>query len=283
MTGETVTDLRPLMLAIAYRMIGSYSEAEDVVQDAYLRLHETEDDVRSEKAWLSTVVTRLSIDHLRSARVRREQYTGTWLPEPVFADPAPDLAGRAETLSVAFLVVLETLSPVERAVFLLHDVFDYGYDEIAAIVERSEANCRQLAVRARRRVQERTPRFDTTREQRDALARRVLAAIEDGETEPLVELLAADVAFYGDGGGRAAAIPAPLHGRDKVLRFLLGLGRYAQRHAIRVDLTEVNGQPGLVARDAGATVVSVAAIEISGGVVTAFHSVVNPDKLRHLG
>jgi RNA polymerase sigma factor (sigma-70 family) len=283
MAGETVTDLRPLMLAIAYRMIGSYSEAEDVVQDAYLRLHETDDDVRSEKAWLSTVVTRLSIDHLRSARVRREQYTGTWLPEPVFADPAPDLAGRAETLSVAFLVVLETLSPVERAVFLLHDVFDYGFGEIAAIVERSEANCRQLAVRARRRVEERTPRFDTTREQRDALARRVLAAMEEGETEPLVELLAADVAFYGDGGGRAGAIPAPLHGRDKVLRFLLGLGRYARRHDIRVEPAEVNGQPGLVAREPGGALVSVAAIEISGGVVTAFHSVVNPEKLRHLG
>jgi RNA polymerase sigma-70 factor (ECF subfamily) len=282
MTGKAVTDLRPLMLSIAYRMIGSYSEAEDVVQDAYLRLHETTDDLRSEKAWLTTVVTRLSIDHLRSARVRREQYTGTWLPEPVFDDPAPELAARAETLSVAFLVVLETLSPVERAVFLLHDVFDYGYDEIATIVERSQANCRQLAVRARRRVEERTPRFDTSREQREALAQRLWAAMQEGKTEPLVELLAADVAFYGDGGGRAAAIPAPLHGREKVLRFLLGLGRYAERHALHVELTEVNGQPGLVARDADGALLSVAAIEISGGAVTAFHSVVNPEKLRHL-
>ena len=285
MSAVTSGDLRPLMLSIAYRMVGSYSEAEDLVQDAYVRRQEAGDAVVSEKPWLTTVVTRLSIDHLRSARVRREQYTGTWLPEPLLADPAPDAAARAEladTLSLAFLVVLETLSPVERAVFLLHDVFDYGYGEIAEIVDRSEANCRQLAVRARRRVEERTPRFDAPRERRDELARRFFAAVEEGETEALVELLAEDVTFYGDGGGKAPAIRAPLHGHGKVVPFLLGLGRVGRREGVTLRPAEVNGQPGALALDGDGRLVTVLVLDIAGGQIVALRSIVNPEKLAHL-
>ena len=212
------------MLSIAYRMVGSFSEAEDIVQEAFMRLHEA-GEVESPKAWLSTVVTRLAIDHLRSARVRREQYTGTWLPEPVLADPAPDAAVRAESLSMAVLVLLESLTPVERAVFVLREAFDYGYDEIAEIVGKSEDNCRQLATRARRHVDERRPRFEPSREQRDELVRRFVAALHEGETEPLVELLAADVEFYGDGGGKAPAVGRTVAGAEAVARLLVGFAR----------------------------------------------------------
>jgi RNA polymerase sigma-70 factor (TIGR02957 family) len=286
MSVQPVTDeLRPLMLSIAYRMVGSFSEAEDIVQEAYLRLHEADEEIETPKAWLSTVTTRLCIDHLRSARVRREQYTGTWLPEPVLADPAPDaaeLAETADTLSLALLVVLESLSPVERAVFLLRDVFGFGYDEIAEIVDKSEDNCRQLATRARRHVDARRPRFEPSREQRDELARRFLAAVEEGETDELVELLAADVAFYGDGGGKAAAIPKPLFGREKVARFLLGTGRYARKHGFVLTPVDVNGQPGALARDGDGNLVGVLAIDIVDGRIQAMRSIVNPDKVAHL-
>jgi RNA polymerase sigma-70 factor, ECF subfamily len=278
-------ELRPLMLSIAYRMVGSFSEAEDIVQEAFLRLHEAGEAVESPKAWLSTVITRLSIDHLRSARVRREQYAGTWLPEPVLADPAPDAAAHAETadtLSLALLVVLESLSPVERAVFLLREVFGYGYREIAEIVGKSEDNCRQLAARARRHVDARTPRFETSREQRDELARRFFAAVQEGETEELIELLAADVAFYGDGGGKAPAIRKPMFGREKVVRLMLGFGRVARRDDYRLVPTDVNGQPGALAYDADGALVAVLSLDIAGGSIRALRSVVNPEKLAHL-
>lgn len=281
----THEDLRPLMLSITYRMVGSFSEAEDIVQDAFVRLAAVEDAVEAPKAWLTTVTTRLSIDHLRSARVRREQYPGTWLPEPLLADPAPDAAARAETadtLSLALLVVLESLSPVERAVFLLRDVFDYGYGEIAEIVDRSEDNCRQLAVRARRHVDARRPRFEPSREQREELARRFFAAVQEGETEPLVELLAADVAFYGDGGGKAPAIAKPVFGRDKVAGLLLGFARVALRRGARVEPIEVNGQPGALALNADGSLISVMALDIVDGAIVAIRSVPNPDKIAHI-
>jgi RNA polymerase sigma-70 factor (ECF subfamily) len=217
--------------------------------------------------------------------VRREQYVGTWLPEPLLADPAPDAAARAETadtLSLALLVVLESLSPVERAVFLLHDVFDYGYGEIAEIVGKSVENCRQLAVRARRHVEERAPRFEPSREQRDDLARRFFAAVRDGETEALEELLAEDVVFYGDGGGKAPAIKAPLEGPFRVSRFVLGLGRVALRDGIPMRLAEVNGQPGLVALNPDGSVLNVMALDIVDGRIAALRSIVNPDKLAHI-
>jgi RNA polymerase sigma-70 factor (ECF subfamily) len=277
----TVEELRPLMLSIAYRMVGSFSEAEDLVQEAFLRLHQ-EGGVDSPKAWLSTVVTRLAIDHLRSARVRREEYPGTWLPEPVLADPAPDAAVRAESLSLAVLVLLESLTPVERAVFVLREAFDYGYDEIAAIVGKSEDNCRQLATRARRHVEERKPRFEPSREQRDELVRRFVAALQEGETEPLVELLAADVEFYGDGGGKAPAVGRPVVGAEAVFRMLDGFRRVGVRRGVTIQAVEFNGETGLAGYEDG-RLVAAWAFEISGGAVQAIRGVVNPDKLRHLG
>jgi RNA polymerase sigma-70 factor (ECF subfamily) len=268
------------MLSIGYRMVGSFSEAEDLVQEAFLRLHEA-GAVSSPKAWLTTVLTRLCIDHLRSARVRREQYPGPWLPEPVLADPAPAAAERAESLSMAVLVLLESLTPVERAVFVLHDVFDYGYDEIAEIVAKTPENCRQLAARARRHVDERRPRFEPSREQRDELARRFVAALHDGETERLVELLAADAAFHGDGGGKASAVPE-LHGRDHVARVLAGFGRVGVRRGATARLVELNAQPGVLAFEADGTLVAAWALQISDGAIQAIHGVTNPDKLAHI-
>ena len=200
-------ELRPLLFSIAYGMLGSVGEAEDVVQEAFLRFHRViaeGERVESPKAYLSAVTTRLGIDHLRSARVRREHYVGEWLPEPLVTDPAPgpaEHAATADSLSMAFLVLLETLSPVERAVFLLREVFDYGYDEIARIVGKGEANCWQLYVRARRHIDEGKPRFDASREQREELARRFFAAAEQGDVDALEQMLADDVVVFGDGGG----------------------------------------------------------------------------------
>jgi RNA polymerase sigma-70 factor, ECF subfamily len=277
----TAENLRPLMLSIAYRMVGSFSEAEDLVQEAFVRLHEA-GEVDSPKAWLSTVVTRLSIDHLRSARVRREEYPGTWLPEPVAADPAPDAAARGETLSMAVLVLLESLTPVERAVFVLREAFDYGYDEIAEIVDKSPANVRQLAVRARRHVDDRQPRFEPSREQRDELARRFIAALWDGETEPLVEMLAEDAAFYGDGGGKAPQIWEPVEGNEAIARMLAGFRRVAVRRAYSIRYAEVNGDAGMLGFDETGALIAAMSFEISDDRVHAIRSVVNPDKLVHI-
>jgi RNA polymerase sigma-70 factor (ECF subfamily) len=277
----TSEDLRPLMLSIAYRMVGSFSEAEDIVQEAFVRLHEA-GEVESPKAWLSTVVTRLCIDHLRSARVRREEYPGTWLPEPVLADPAPDRAVRAESLSLAVLVLLERLTPVERAVFVLREAFDYGYDEIADIVDKTPDNVRQLAVRARRHVDEERPRFEPSREQREELARRFIAALWEGETQPLVEMLAQDAAFYGDGGGKAPAIPKPVFGGEAIAHMLVGFSRVAHRRGFAIRQAEVNGQPGLLGLDESGALIAAMSFDISGGVVQAIRSVVNPEKLAHI-
>jgi RNA polymerase sigma-70 factor (TIGR02957 family) len=288
MVAVTAEELRPLMLSIAYRMVGSFSEAEDIVQEAFIRLHEAAKSadadsghVESPRAWLSTVVTRLAIDHLRSARVRREQYTGTWLPEPVLADPAPEAAVRAESLDMAVLVLLESLNPVERAVFVLREAFDYGYDEIAEIVGKSEDNCRQLATRARRHVDERKPRFEPSREQRDELTRRFIKALNEGETEPLVELLADDVAFYGDGGGKAPAVGRAVAGTEAVARLLAGFARVGARRRVRLEPAEVNGGAGLLAFEDG-RLIAVWALELSGGAVHAIRGVVNPEKLAHI-
>jgi RNA polymerase sigma-70 factor (ECF subfamily) len=284
----TAEELRPLMLSIAYRMVGSFSEAEDLVQEAFIRLHEAATSagadaghVESPKAWLTTVVTRLAIDHLRSARVRREQYTGTWLPEPVLADPAPEAAVRAESLSMAVLVLLESLTPVERAVFVLREAFDYGYDEIAEIVGKNEANCRQLFSRARRHVDARRPRFEPSPEQREELVRRFVKALHEGDTEPLVELLAEDVAFYGDGGGKAPAVGKPMHGAAAVGRMLAGFARAGARRNVAIEPAEVNGGAGLVAFEDG-RLIAVWSLDLSGGAVQAIRGIVNPDKLRHL-
>ena len=223
---ELLEELRPTAFAIGYRMLGSVAEAEDVVQEALLRLHEAlqrGERIESPRAYLATVATRLAIDQLRSARVRRETYVGEWLPEPLVTDSDADPARQAEladSLSMAFLVLLESLSPEQRAALLLHDVFDYGYAEIAEIVGKSEDNARQLAARARRRVEEGRPRFEASREQREELARRFFAAAQEGDVAALEALLANDVVLHGDGGGKVPALARALYGSRRVARTL---------------------------------------------------------------
>ena len=278
-------ELRPLLFGIAYRMLGSVADAEDVVQEAFTRYARSDDEIDSPRAWLSAVTTRLAIDQLRSARVRREQYFGEWLPEPLVTDePGPaEQAQIGDSLSLAFLVVLETLSPVERAVFLLHDVFDYGYEEIAPIVAKTEENCRQIAVRARRHVEERRPRFDASPERREELADRFLRAAQDGDVDGLVELLAEDVVMVGDGGGKAPAAPAPIRGRELAAQAFVRFTAQAVRHGVTARAAVVNGQPGAIAYDPDGRIVSVLEIDVGDGVITAIHAVINPDKLGHLG
>jgi RNA polymerase sigma-70 factor (ECF subfamily) len=297
MTQESVNDaepvdlprLRTLIFSIAYRMLGSVADAEDVVQESLLRLHRAQADglvVESAKAYTATVATRLAIDHLRSARVRREQYVGSWLPEPVIDESQPDMVRRAElaeSASMAFLVMLETLSPVERAVFLLREVFDYEYDEISKIVEKTEHNCRQIFVRAKRHIDAGKPRFESSREKRDELARRFFSACEAGSLDDLVQLLAADATFYGDGGGKATAIMRPVFGRDRVARLLQGFFIKGWQIPVRLRAVDVNGQPGMMVLDPQDRLINVIALDIADGAVQTVRSVVNPDKLQHLG
>ncbi len=280
-------ELRPLMFSIAYRMLGSVTEAEDVVQEAFIRMFGPEaPKARSPEALASTVTTRLAIDHLRSARVRRERYVGTWLPEPLItADEDSDPARRVEveeTVSMAFLVLLENLSPVERAVFLLREVFDYDNRQIAEIVGKSEANCRQILARAKRRIDERRPRFEASRERRDELARKFLAACETGDMGELERLLADNVVFYADGGGKVASVQ-PVTGALRVARFMLGITRQLAAAGGRFDITEVNGQPGARLVDAEGRLGAVLELTIANGHLHELHNVLNPDKLCHLG
>lgn len=280
---------RPLAFAIAYRMVGSVAETEDLVQEAFLRLHRARQGgvvVESPKAFVAAVTTRLAIDHLRSARVRRESYVGPWLPEPVVEEGRPDMARQAElaeSVSMAFLLILESLSPVERAVFLLREVFDYSYDEIADVVGKTAENCRQVFTRAKRHIDAGKHRFEASRAKRDEIARRFFAACERGDLAGLVEMLAADAAFYGDGGGKVVAVRRPVLGRDRVARLLAGLFAKMPAAGIRPVLVEVNGQPGAKLVDAQGHIVSVMALDAADGRVECVRSVVNPEKLRHLG
>jgi RNA polymerase sigma-70 factor (ECF subfamily) len=282
-------ELRPLLFSIAYRMVSSVSEAEDIVQEAFLRIHRAEAEgtaVESPKAYLSAVTTRLAIDHLRSARVRREHYVGQWLPEPLLTDSTPDAAAHAETadsLSMAFLVLLEGLSPVERAVFLLREVFDYGYDEIARIVDRTEDNCRQLYVRARRHIDEGRPRFEASEQHRDELVERFFAAAERGDLDGLVEMLAADVVVYGDGGGKAPSWPHPIYGRDRVAKLIAGSVRQAKELGATMRAVHINGQPGVMFLDDEGRIGAIMSVDVADGLVQTIRGVTNPDKLRHLG
>lgn len=287
---DPLDDLRPAAFSVAYRMLGSVSEAEDVVQETLIRVHaklEGGERIDSPRGYAATVATRLAIDTLRSARARRESYVGEWLPEPIVTSIDDDPALHAElsdSLSLAFLVLLENLSPEQRAVFLLREVFDYGYGEIAEIVGKSEANTRQLAARARRHVEERRPRFDASREQRDALADRFFAAAQEGELEALEELLAEDVELHGDGGGKVPALARVLRGRNRVARTLANWGRQRRKlQGVTTRRVEVNGQPGALVLDAEGRVFGVFALDIRDGQVQSLRSVVNPDKLRHLG
>jgi RNA polymerase sigma-70 factor (ECF subfamily) len=287
---QLLQELRPGSFAIAYRMLGSVSEAEDVVQEALLRLHqalEKGERIASPRAYLATVTTRLAIDELRSARIRRERYVGEWLPEPVLTDELEDPARQAEmadSLSIAMLVLLESLSPEQRAVLLLHDVFDYPYEEIAGIVGKNEDNVRQLASRARRHVGERRPRFQTSREQRDELARRFFAAAQAGDLNGLETLLAHDVVLTGDGGGKVPALGTSLHGRDRVARILLSWVKLADRvPGAWIRPAEVNAAPGALLFDGQNRIIGVWTLDIAGDEIQAIRSIVNPDKLAHLG
>jgi RNA polymerase sigma-70 factor (TIGR02957 family) len=283
-------ELQEPSFAIAYRMLGSVSEAEDVVQEALLRVHQALDEgeqIASPRAFVATVTTRLAINELRSARARRERYVGEWLPEPIITDGEDDPARHAETadsLSMAMLVLLESLSPEQRAVLLLHDAFDYGYAEIAAIIGKSEDNARQLATRARRHVEQRRPRFQTTREHRDELAGRFFAAAEQGDLAGLEALLAHDVELTGDGGGKVPALARSLRGRDRVARAVINwVRRVAGLPGVSLRPVELNGDPGALLLDAQQRLIGVCALEIAGGEITSISGIVNPDKLTHLG
>jgi len=282
---EEYQRLRPLLFSIAYNMTGSVADAEDIVSEAFLRLHRAHAGgtvIESIKPYLATVVARLSISHLRLARVRRERYFGTWLPEPVVAgeDSAADLS---ESLSLALLVVLESLAPVERAVFLLHDVFEFDYPRIAEVVGKNEVNCRQIAARARRHVDARRPRFEAPFAKRATLAERFFAAVETGDLEGLVDMLAEDVVTYGDGGGRGPSLPKPVCGSDKVLRLLAALSAAVRQFDLRLERGTVNTQPGVLVRDVSGALLNVLSVDVSGGRVQTIHSILNPDKLGHLG
>jgi RNA polymerase sigma-70 factor (ECF subfamily) len=286
-------ELRPTSFGIAYRMLGSVSEAEDVVQEALLRVHQSLDageDIASPRAFVATVTTRLAITELRSARTRRERYVGEWLPEPIITDGsggADDPARHAEiadSLSLAMLVLLESLSPEQRAVLLLHDVFGYGYPEITDIVGKSEDNVRQLATRARKHVKERRPRFETTREQQRELATRFFAAAHDGDLAALETLLAHDVVLTGDGGGKVPALARSLRGRSRVAHTLANwLHALARFPEVSMRPVEINGAPGAIYVDAQDRVLGVWSLEISDDQITGLRSIVNPDKLAHLG
>ena len=286
---ESFEPFRPLVFSIAYRMLGSVAEAEDIAQETLLRAHRQAaegTDVVSPKAYITSIATRLAIDHLRLARVRRETYVGPWLPEPLLVDESADVARAAElsdSLSMAFLVLLERLAPVERAVFLLREVFDYDYAEIADVVGKSEDNCRQILTRARRRVAVERPRFEASRAARDALAERFFAAAQEGDLDGLVEMLAADAVFTGDGGGKATAFPRPIDGRDRVAKLVAGIFRKARAVGVRFEAAQINGQPGALVRDPSGALVNTLVLDIADGVVLGVRSVINPDKLGHLG
>jgi len=296
-TAEIYQTLRPLLFSIAYRMLSSVTEAEDIVQEAFVRYHRAvtaSGQPESPKAYLSTVVTRLCIDHLQSARVRRESYVGDWLPEPLLTGPAPatspspspdpaEAAEQADSLSMAFLLLLERLSPLERAVFLLHDVFGYDYDETAGVVGRNAANCRQIAHRARQHVEAGRPRFDVETGQRDELAARFFGAVQDGDMQALVSMLAADVEVHGDSAGAPVRWRRQIAGREHVGRLLVALGTQLREARGSLEPTQVNGQPGALVRAADGSLIGVFSVDIVAGQVQTFRSIISPGKLRHLG
>ena len=289
MDASDYTQYRPLMFSIAYRMTGSVSDAEDIMQETFLRATKDKQP-NNPKGYLATITTRLAIDHLRSARVRRESYVGTWLPEPLLSNGADDAPGPAElaetsdSLSMAFLVLLESLSPPERAVFLLREVFGYAYPEIAEVTGKTEAACRQIFTRARRRIDEGRPRFETSRAEGEELTSLFLAVARGGDMSSLFQKLAPDVLFYGDSGGRGEiTYVEPVAGRDRVAEVIrIQLARIVQLGA-ELRAAWVNGQPGLLASDADGGLIAVVSLDVLGGQVQAIRTVANPEKLSHLG
>ena len=283
---EEFEELRPLLFSIAYRILSSVSEAEDAVQETWLRYQASPTQPTSTKAFLSAVVTRISIDVLRSARVRREQYVGQWFPEPLLTDPYQDperSAELADSVSMAALLLLERLSPLERAVFVLREVFGFDYPEVASAVGRSEPACRQLAVRARRHMDAGRPRFEADRRARTELAERFFDALTDGDIEGIRDLLAADVEMIGDGGGKAPQWGKVIFGAENVARVLISILPGFVRIGGTVELHEVNGQPGAIFRDRDEKVVNTWTLDVLDGQIQTIRSVINPDKLGHVG
>lgn len=289
-TDDSLDALRGYAFAVAYRMLGSVNDAEDIVQEGMLRLHQVEESgekIESRRAYLSTVVTRLAIDELKSARVRREEYVGEWLPEPVVeteaaAGPAEQVE-LADSLSVAMMVLLESLSPEQRAAFLLRDVFGYSYEEVAGIVDKSEPATRQLAARARKAVEARRPRYESSREKQAELADRFVAAVLEGDVDRLESMLASEVQMHGDGGGKVPAVARPLTGASVVAGALSKWGLIGAAANGSFERVEVNGQPGVIVRDRNNCVINTIALDIVDGRITALYSVANPDKIGHLG
>jgi RNA polymerase sigma-70 factor (ECF subfamily) len=283
---EEFEELRPLLFSIAYRILGSVGEAEDAVQETWLRFDGSQTRPASTKAFLSAAVTRISIDVLRSARVRREEYAGPWFPEPLLSDPYQDPARSvelADSVSMAALLMLERLSPLERAVFVLRGVFGFGFDEVAAAVGRSEAACRQLLVRARRHMEAGRPRFEAVREEREELASRFFDALREGDLAGLRELLAADATMAGDGGGKAPQLARAVIGAENVARLLASVFPRMARADVTFEPHEVNGQPGAIFRDRDGRVLHILALDVLDGRIQTIRAVINPDKLRHAG
>ncbi|MFG2174861.1 RNA polymerase sigma-70 factor [Streptomyces niveus] len=283
---EEFEELRPLLFSIAYRILGSVSEAEDAVQETWLRFDGSPTRPRSVKAFLSTTVSRISIDVLRSARVRREAYVGPWFPEPLLSDPYQDperSVELADSVSMAALLLLERLSPLERAVFLMREVFAFEFQDVAEAVGRSEAACRQLLVRARRHMDAGRQRFAADRAERQELAARFFDALKDGDVDGLQDLLAADVQLVGDGGGKAPQMSRAVNGPVGVSR-LLGKGfRWLLRVEVAMEPHEINGQPGAIFRDRDGNVLQVLALDVLDGRIQTVRLVTNPEKLAHLG
>ncbi|MFF2850995.1 RNA polymerase sigma-70 factor [Streptomyces sp. NPDC058001] len=283
---EEFEELRPLLFSIAYRILGSVSEAEDAVQETWLRFDGSATRPTSTKAFLSAAVTRISIDVLRSARVRREEYVGPWFPEPLLSDPYQDperSVELADSVSMAALLLLERLSPLERAVFLLREVFAFGFDEVAAAVGRSEAACRQLLVRARRHMEAGRPRFAADRQERQELATRFFDALKNGDVGGLRNLLAADVQMVGDGGGNAPQLARAVMGAEKVARLLGAVYPVLNRIDVTCEPHELNGQPGAIFRDRDGKVLQTLVLDVLDGQIQTIRAVINPDKLGHLG
>lgn len=283
---EDFEELRPLLFSIAYRILGSVSEAEDAVQEAWLRYDASPTQPVSVKSFLSAVVTRISIDVLRSARFQREEYVGPWFPEPLLNDPYQDperSAELADSVSMAVLLLLERLTPLERAVFVLREVFGFAFPDIALAVGRSEAACRQVAVRARRHVTAGRPRFEANRRERDKLATRFFDALREGDVAGLQELLATDVQLVADSGGKVPALSRSVIGAGRVARTLTSIFPSAFRVDVTLDPREVNGQPGAVFQDRESKVLFTWTLDIINGQIQTIRSVSNPDKLRHLG
>jgi len=281
----TFNEYKSLLFAIAYRMLGTVMDAEDMAQETFLRWQKCDHNtIDSPKAWLSTVITRLCINQLKSARVQRQEYVGPWLPEPLVIDPAAnpvENAQLADSLSVALLVLLESLSPTERAVFVLRDVFSYEFEEVALIVEKSEANCRQLLSRARQHLAERRPRFESSPEQQERLVEAFIRASTQGDAEGLMRILTDDIKFVSDGGAETRALRRAVVGIENVLRFLVHEGP-RQRPGISSFLrTTINGQPGFIAYSDGKPHAAVT-FEIDQDRIRTIYLVNNPEKLRRL-